>query len=337
MASSTELGIAKNKLTEFLGDNSKIYFSIMKQWFKEKISKEEFDMEARKLFTPNKEHLHNEFLLAILNRCQIPGLQPISQESSATSAPKKPLHKVMTKKEKAKKRSKAARASFEHRFAAEPPLRYTPQVVQKEVHREESLGFCSRDLTLPDVSMLHGRMFVIAWEMGLEEVEEGAIKSVQLATEAMLKNILSALLSRRNAYKIRDGGFKFALGCDVPNPYLRNTRHVYDYDTDSNVTFSNQGVQMASARPTREMGEEEAIYQVACGGGLAPAKPPITTYDLLETLQACVCVCACVHVWVCATPRNPASPSEPRDALGTRVSLSESLVEMSVAVMSRLG
>lgn len=46
-----------------------------------------------------------------------------------------------------------------------------------------SLGFSSRELSVPDVSMVHGRMLVCAWETGLEEVADTAVKLIMQSIE----------------------------------------------------------------------------------------------------------------------------------------------------------
>ena len=70
MTATIELNSARKKLISALGAESvqKEYFYHMKQWFRKRIAKETFDMEARKLLSLNNTHLHNEFLLAILNK-----------------------------------------------------------------------------------------------------------------------------------------------------------------------------------------------------------------------------------------------------------------------------
>ncbi|MEQ2193028.1 Transcriptional adapter 1 [Xenoophorus captivus] len=68
---ASELEIAKKNLTDAIGDNVKHYWANLKLWFKQKISKEEFDVEARRLLPQENVHIHNDFLLAILTRCQI--------------------------------------------------------------------------------------------------------------------------------------------------------------------------------------------------------------------------------------------------------------------------
>ncbi len=48
---------------------------------------------------------------------------------------------------------------------APPEERPLPPLAEKPVMR-----FCSRDLTMPDAALIHGRMLVAAWEAGLDQV-----------------------------------------------------------------------------------------------------------------------------------------------------------------------
>jgi hypothetical protein len=88
MTATIELTSARRKLCAALGEKQKDYFAHMKSWFRKRISKEDLDIEARKLITAENGHLHNEFLLAILNKCQtLASFQPsISMTNKANSS-----------------------------------------------------------------------------------------------------------------------------------------------------------------------------------------------------------------------------------------------------------
>lgn len=43
-----------------------------------------------------------------------------------------------------------------------------------------------------------------------------------------LKNVLTAILSRRKGYKVREDRFLYALGSAVPNPWLCNAVNIID-------------------------------------------------------------------------------------------------------------
>lgn len=68
--STDTLNVSRRKLNDALGEKSTKYFNHMKQWFRMKLTKEEFDTEARALLSPDQVHYHNEFLLALLNKVE---------------------------------------------------------------------------------------------------------------------------------------------------------------------------------------------------------------------------------------------------------------------------
>ena len=67
---NTELSSSREKLFAVLGKHQAKYQELLNNWFSSKSSKEQFDAEARKLLTSRYISLHNQFLLAILNKCQ---------------------------------------------------------------------------------------------------------------------------------------------------------------------------------------------------------------------------------------------------------------------------
>uniref|UniRef100_A0A2P2I5B9 Transcriptional adapter 1-like n=1 Tax=Hirondellea gigas TaxID=1518452 RepID=A0A2P2I5B9_9CRUS len=69
--SNESLNSCKKMLVEALGDQQTSYFLQMKDWFRGKVTKEQFDSNARDLLPSSTVHLHNEFLLAILTKCQL--------------------------------------------------------------------------------------------------------------------------------------------------------------------------------------------------------------------------------------------------------------------------
>ena len=87
MTATIELQSARRKLQVALGDSGTDYFRQLKLWFRKHISKDIFDTEARRLLSPEDSHLHNEFLLAILNKCQT--LANLPTNNVVVSAPVK--------------------------------------------------------------------------------------------------------------------------------------------------------------------------------------------------------------------------------------------------------
>ena len=79
----TEVAWTRSRLIEALGENQEAYFAHLKSWFKKKSTKDEFDCAARKLLSANELTLHNDFFVAILNKCHAP------EDAAAAAAMKK--------------------------------------------------------------------------------------------------------------------------------------------------------------------------------------------------------------------------------------------------------
>ncbi|XP_054066640.1 transcriptional adapter 1 isoform X2 [Rissa tridactyla] len=210
----SELEAAKKSLSEALGENVKQYWANLKLWFKQKISKEEFDLEARRLLTQDNVHSHNDFLLAILTRCQI----LVSAPEGAGSLPWPGGSATKPGKPKGKKKISSVRQKFDNH----------------------------------------------------------------------LKDILTSVISRRKAYRLRDGHFKYAFGSNVnPQPYLKNSVVAYNNLIECPPSSATPSAgQSLAPQPPPDDAEQQAALLLACSGDTLPASlPPVNMYDLFEALQ----------------------------------------------------
>ncbi|KAL4656023.1 transcriptional adapter 1 isoform X1 [Arapaima gigas] len=280
-AYANELEIAKKNLTEAIGDNVKQYWANLKLWFKQKISKEEFDSEARRLLAQDNVHVHNDFLLAILTRCQIivsTGEVTNSLQWTGGSASKP------GGKPNRKKKVSSVRQKFDHRFQPQNPLSVAQPFAPREVgpSEEEELRLSAHTLLLPTRGQLEARMMVIAFELGLDNVAEDAVTMLSCAVEVHLKDVLTAVISRRKAYRLRDGHFPYAFGSDItPQPYLKNSMEAYHSICESASVPAGPPPQVSPDEV-----EQQAALLLACSGDRLPAPlPPISMADLLEALQ----------------------------------------------------
>ncbi|CAN7992448.1 unnamed protein product [Ixodes pacificus] len=280
-ASTNQLLAAKQKLSEVLGERFKTYLNCLRLWFSQKLTKDEFDIEARKILSGESIHAHNEFLLAFFNKCQSPctGRDSASGDSAQ--------NRDKTKKTKLKAKGRPVRVTFEKRFVPAVPSKHVPHAKARDPSESaKSLGFCSREHCLPDALLVHGRMFVIAWDCGLDSVDDRAVQLVMTAVKHQVKEVLTAVLSRRNAYKLREGRFQFALGCTPANPYLRNSRILSNLQCHSHpTTVSSTGEHLPEMVPTLDWAESEAALEVACDPTPRPRLPPVSAMDLVEALQ----------------------------------------------------
>lgn len=269
---------SKKKLCDQLGDNFKSYLRLMKLWFTTKMTKENFDFEARKFFSPEVVHLHNEFLLRVLNKCQIQCPTQAFKRPSGTSN----RENEKTGSSQAKKKLKTTRVTFERRFQSASVAQHPPPVVSKPPLNYD----LSQNAALTDIQMIHGRMFVTAWDYGLDFVSDDSVKLMFLAVRNFLRSLLMAIISKRKAYKVREGRFQYAVGGPAVNCYLRNSRKLNMYSSNSNATsIMASGEHVPSLRPSLEWAESEAAFEIACDDSAPYSFPPISLFDLYNSLQ----------------------------------------------------
>lgn len=106
--SSDTLNVARRKLNEALGEKATKYFNHMKMWFRMKLTKEEFDSEARTLLTPDQVHYHNEFLLALLNK-----VEGLAETSVTIAQERASSHTRNHRRHKRNSRSTSEKSNFE--------------------------------------------------------------------------------------------------------------------------------------------------------------------------------------------------------------------------------
>ncbi|CAK6952150.1 transcriptional adapter 1 [Scomber scombrus] len=259
-AHASELEIAKKNLTDAIGDNVKHYWANLKLWFKQKISKEEFDIEARRLLAQENE-----------------GAGPLQWQGGSATKAGKP---------KGKKKC-SSRQKFDHRFQPQNPLSAAQPFSPREMGgEEEELRLSAHTLLLPTRGQLEARMMVTAFELGLDNITDDSVGTMINAVEHHLKDVLTAVISRRKAYRLRDGHFPYAFGSDVtPQPYLKNSLAAYHSVTECPPPSAS----LPAGPPPQvspDEAEQQAVHLLACSAdSLCAPLPPISIFDLLEALQ----------------------------------------------------
>ncbi|CAB4065015.1 TADA1 [Lepeophtheirus salmonis] len=282
MTATIELTSARRKLQSALGVSTRDYFSLMKSWFRKLISKEDFDSEARRLLSSDKIHLHNEFLLAILNKCQT--LANFNQNKlllsdSSHHQQNGRFHSNDSRLKKGKvKRTKPNR--FEHRFQTVDISHVLSDADSiSEIHEEEkNLRFCDREAILPDTGLVHGRMLVSAWEEGLEGVEDAAVELTLSAVEHQLRTIITQL-------------------CQTPwllNSQRRLRPYIGQTSIGEVIEPFEEGEKEDPLVPTSRLlfaqSQQRAMLEVACGSSSLGqrnirGREPISLFELLELLK----------------------------------------------------
>uniref|UniRef100_A0A182PNL0 Uncharacterized protein n=1 Tax=Anopheles epiroticus TaxID=199890 RepID=A0A182PNL0_9DIPT len=243
---STEVDSAKQALMLALGDKWTMYLANMKLWFRKKHSKEEFDLECRKLFSSNQLHLHNRFLLAILNKIdavsvpqstgnQYEGAQMVSPSSVYGTSGDGTGYSCMSSMQQhdgrtSKKRKRSSKSSSD-RSTFEPMSPYD-YISREPISAEQDHGFstlptlryAAQELFLPDNGLVLGRLLVGAWEHGLASADDAAVELIVNSVQVLLKNILSAVIMARKHYRVTaNGTFYYDAGRDMDHMDVRNT------------------------------------------------------------------------------------------------------------------
>ncbi|KAM3968006.1 transcriptional adapter 1 [Aphomia sociella] len=286
--SSDALNIARRKLNDALGEMSSKYFNNMKQWFRMKLTKEEFDAEARVMLNPDQVHYHNEFLLALLNKVE--GLA----ETSLTIA----QEKASSHNRNSRRHKRSSRTSEKSNFEQADLLEYLPPNSPPGAG-SDGVKYAAQEVFLPDHALVVGRFMLAAWELGLEGADDDAADIIVVAAQNFLKNIISTVISQRKGYKMRGKHFMYDVGADMPNMWLRNSSKLYDPQLEGRVNVDD-GADALGPRcpPTIDEMEQSAAFEIACSvPNTEPNDDKLTIDELYNTLLTHKNAIACHSVY----------------------------------------
>ncbi|XP_022904842.1 transcriptional adapter 1-like [Onthophagus taurus] len=251
----TEINEARKNLESQLGEElMKQYFAILKQWFlfKEPISRLQFDSAVRKLMkTEEQIRSHNLFLLALISKVtssRVKSTRSMTDKGSFELADYTPLSPVMMPPD------------FENRSAA-------------------------AELFLPDSGFISTRISIHAWENGLEGADENVAEYLVQACQVFVKNIITAMITRKEGYKIRDGKFQHTFGVPVPDPFARNSNNIIDSNQSTKIDVVNDDDSFIPIpRNSVEHAEQEAAFSYSCSNK-SRSDNKLTVKLLYDTLK----------------------------------------------------
>ncbi|KAK4028266.1 hypothetical protein OUZ56_017546 [Daphnia magna] len=137
---------------------------------------EEFDHQAKLFLKRDKVYRHNDLLLVIVTKCHSL-CQPSPKVKSCKIKP-------ITVTRQAQPKNKPLGVNF-----------HIPRAIEKPQVRH-----CSQDLTVFDAGLVHGRMLVVAWDVGLDHgCEDKAIKLI-LSYIRLVSRRLILDFSTNNSY-----------------------------------------------------------------------------------------------------------------------------------------
>jgi transcriptional adapter 1 len=283
MTTLKELNVARKTLVASLGDNARVYFEKMKLWFQMKTTKEEFDNDARNIMKEDQVHLHNEFLLCLFNKVRGLVLTTPSRINKVNNT-QKSSQTLKEKRLRLKRKYKTDKSNFE------------PADVYAEILSEasspigdEPIGAnrsSAQELVLPDRTFVLARLMLAAWENNMDGAEDNTAHIIIAATYIFLKNIVTAMLTKRKGYYVRDESFIYNIGETVPSSWKRNTSSIVEETKFLNPTIVNHAGQMPSSKLCIEDVEQATAFALACSTQtLIPIPSYIHIVDLQNTLK----------------------------------------------------
>lgn len=254
---SSDLGEAKQKLLEKLGPNYGVYIQLLGKWFRGMISKEDFDKAAKQLIEQNFVLEHNKFWLAFFHHCANSASSSIQTHNYSIADSMGRHYNHMSNNQ-----------HFDDKQSSQSPdSNGFPRCGDPHVSKLLNVR------CLPSKIITHMKIFVIAWEMGLDSANDHVSIYINLALQHFLKNIITEVISTKTAYRLRENRFKYALGVKPINPYLNNSLKVYNsnleydpYQIESNkmnCSLVDTYAYNDSLFPSR-LYETQALYELAC-------------------------------------------------------------------------
>lgn len=194
----------KALLCDALKEKTTLYWELMKNWYKQKITKDDFDKKARNLLGDSGIHLHNDFLFSMLIKCHT--------ASSHTHSGDHHLHhsglggpgsrSAITNEEKSSKKSKLDIVPVRNTtpYGVFNESRYLQHTETRAVMCGRDLDkilMCSHELLLPDQPTMHTRLLLIAWGCDMEGATEDAaaymIKAIEVSILVFLPFIILSM------------------------------------------------------------------------------------------------------------------------------------------------
>lgn len=195
--------------------------------------------------TEDQVRLHNEFILCLFNKVR--GLAAAASPARASKIHNahRSLDRDKAAKEKRlrlKRKYRTDKSNFEVKLL-EKIINVTIiylQLQSADMYVEvlnqnsspvgdEPIGAnrsSAQELVLPDRTFVLARLMLAAWENNMDGAEENTAHIVIAATQIFLKNILTAIFTKKKGFAVRDESFIYNIGEPVPSSWKRNTAYM---------------------------------------------------------------------------------------------------------------
>lgn len=234
---------ARKNLELCLNDDvKKQYFALLREnlSFSKSKTLEEFDKEVRKLLVTDEQKCsHNLFILAIMSSNSRP-------KNSRTS-----LERIVTPVDT---------VNFEI-----PD--YSDYIQPSSPNASYSADFENRsaaaELFIPDNGFMSCRIALACWENDLDKANDNVADLMVHVCQVFVKNIITAMISRKKGYKIRDSKFQYGFNQPIPDPFLRNYVNLLDETQQSKVEVEDDTLR-PKCKVSLERIQQQTAFQYSC-------------------------------------------------------------------------
>ncbi|CAH0552987.1 unnamed protein product [Brassicogethes aeneus] len=210
--SVTDLCEAQKALEKVLGEDLlDEYIAQTLKWlsFSNPITKDEFDRNVRKIFINDEQvHCHNHFILTLLKRINMN------------------KHKI----------HRHENNGFEYAEYASYVQQSSPAAMPADVEYRSAAA----ELFMPDSGFVSSRIAISMWQNNMYGANENVTEVIIYACQMFIKNIITAMLSKKKGYKIRDGKLQYGFNQPIPNPFLKNFSNLSDHTRAPKVLVPNE-------------------------------------------------------------------------------------------------
>lgn len=253
------VNMAREKLFRTLGQvERQYYYANLRGWFRRIYDREDFDRESRRIMNTQQLVLHNDLIMAIMNKLLLSGspfydLSDFQAALKSMNMSNQPYMGHMKRHSNGVHDSDTCNLEDEIVMNAPRESNFSDGVVfhpvdlysyvPEEDYPESGL-LCldpslsqprkaTQELFLPDPGSILGRLLVAAWEQELVIIDDDVRDYIVMGVQILLKNILTAVIKTGKSFRASGSErYFFDVGCPYADPFLKNSIKRMNIDAD---------------------------------------------------------------------------------------------------------
>ncbi|CAH1961960.1 unnamed protein product [Acanthoscelides obtectus] len=154
------------------------------------------------------------------------------------------------------------------------------------VNVDYEIRSAAAELFVPDSGFMTSRISVAAWMNGMEAADPACTDLLLHACQVFIKNIITAMISKKKGYKIRERKLQYGFNQPIPDPLLRNYNSLEDYSQENKVEVEEDcDYFKPMCKLSLERAEQQMAFAYTCAGGKTSSDNLLTTKLFYSTLR----------------------------------------------------